>query len=79
MENFICLSIFCTILVIVFMMLSSPVSSMLCICVPLWKPDLFELQLVFSFVSGKRDILKSFLRVIGNGFPIVWHHKISYC
>ena len=79
MENFICLSIFCTILVIVFMMLSSPVSSLLCICVPLWKPDLFELQLVFSFVSGKRDILKSFLRVIGNGFPIVWHHKISYC
>ena len=56
MENFICFSIFCTVLVIVFMMLSSPVSSLLCICVPLWRPDLFELQLVFSPVSGNRDI-----------------------
>ena len=56
MENFICFSIFCTVLVIVFMMLSSPVSSLLCICVPLWRPDLLELQLVFGPVSGKRDI-----------------------
>lgn len=81
MENFICFSISCTMLVIVFTLMVE----LSCISTVMYLCALMEATVSLSYswrsilLVVRGDILKSFLRVIGNGFPIVWHHKISYC